>query len=303
MVGSPGSGKTMLARRLPGILPGLTFQESIEVTKIYSLAGLLKPGMPLVVHRPFRAPHHTASTVGLVGGGRIPRPGEVSLAHHGVLFMDEMPEFQKDALEALRQPLEDGLVTISRINATYTYPARLMLVGALNPCPCGFNGDKERECSCTPYQVQRYITRLSGPLLDRVDIHIFVPRLSYEDLSTQEKSESSQEIKKRVEKAREIQRERFLESNKDKKGISSGNAFPTYCNAHMKSRELRLYCRLNKHAKALMRDAFSSLSLSARSYDKILKVARTIADLAGSEIIEEIHVAEALQYRLMDKNL
>lgn len=302
MVGSPGSGKTMLARRLPGILPDLTFQESIEVTKIYSLAGLLKPSMPMVVRRPFKAPHHTASTVGLVGGGRIPRPGEISLAHSGVLFMDEMPEFQKDALEALRQPLEDGVVSISRINASFTYPARLMLVGALNPCPCGYFGDQARECSCTPHQVQRYIARLSGPLLDRIDIHIEVPRLPYEELSHLEKSESSREIKKRVEKAREIQRQRFIAGN-DKRAASPAMASSTNCNAHMGPREVRLHCKLNKDARALIKDAFSRLNLSARSHDRILKVARTIADLAGSEIIEEAHAAEALQYRSMDKRL
>ncbi|BAF59871.1 MAG: YifB family Mg chelatase-like AAA ATPase [Pelotomaculum sp.] len=292
MIGSPGSGKTMLARRLPGILPDMTFQESLEVTKIYSLAGLLPSRRPLIIKRPFRNPHHTASTVSIIGGGRVVKPGEVSLAHHGILFLDEMPEFQREALEALRQPLEDGVVTVSRANASITYPARLMLVGALNPCPCGFLGDRERECSCTPHQIQRYAARLSGPLLDRIDIHVEVPRLTYEELSRLDKGESSAEIKKRVERAREIQRRRFA-SLKNKNG----------CNSRMGSREIKLFCRLAGSARALIREAFSRLSLSARSHDRVLKVARTIADLEGSEIIEDIHIAEALQYRSMDKNL
>ncbi len=294
MVGSPGSGKTMLARRLPGILPDLTFQESIEVTKIYSLAGLLKPGMPLVVRRPFRTPHHTASTVGLVGGGRTPRPGEISLAHYGVLFLDEMPEFQKDALEALRQPLEDGTVTISRASASLTYPARLMLVGALNPCSCGYHGDSARECTCTPHQVQRYFSRLSGPLLDRIDICIEVPRLPYEDISSGEKPESSASIKERVEAARARQIARF--------GAEAGNnSSAPSCNARMGSKEVRRYCKLSKAARELIKEAFLRLSLSARSYDRILKVSRTIADLDCSDIIEDFHVAEAVQYRSLDR--
>lgn len=301
MIGSPGSGKTMLARRLPGILPDLTFQESIEVTKIHSLAGLLRPNMPLVARRPFRSPHHTASTIGLVGGGRIPKPGEISLSHHGVLFLDEMPEFQKDALEALRQPLEDGIVTISRANASLTYPARLMLVGALNPCPCGYFGDQSRECSCTPHQIQRYMARLSGPLLDRIDIHIEVPRIPYEDLSHTEKGESSVQIKKRVEKAREAQRRRFS-ANACKGEAIKAQSRPG-CNAHMDPRDVRMYCKLNKGTKALIKEAFHKLKLSARSHDRILKVARTIADLADSEVIEEAHAAEALQYRSLDKDL
>lgn len=296
MSGSPGSGKTMLARRLPGILPDLTFQESLEVTKIYSLAGLLKPSMPLIVRRPFRSPHHTASTVGLVGGGRIPRPGEISLAHHGVLFLDEMPEFPKDALEALRQPLEEGVVTISRVNATLTYPARLMLVGALNPCPCGYYGDSARECTCTPHQVQRYISRLSGPLLDRIDICIEVPRLPYEEIAAGEKPEGSAAIKNRVEAARARQRARF--SAEEQK--NSRKAAPA-CNALLGSKEIRRCCKPVKAARRLLQEAFERLSLSARSYDRILKVARTIADLEGSELIQENHVAEAIQYRYLDR--
>jgi magnesium chelatase family protein len=296
MIGSPGSGKTMLARRLPGILPDMTFQESIETTKIYSLAGLLTPGTPLVTNRPFRSPHHTASTVGLVGGGRNPRPGEISLAHHGVLFLDEMPEFQKDALEALRQPLEDGIVSISRASASLTYPARLMLVGALNPCPCGYSGDPLHECTCTPYQVQRYIHRISGPFLDRIDICIEVPRLPYEDISSGEKPEDSGAIKKRVEKARARQRERFRDGSQN-----STRCQPPSCNAQMGPKEVRRYCKTSKEARDLLKEAFKRFSLSARSYDKILKVSRTIADLEGTEIIGGSHLAEAIQYRSLDK--
>lgn len=301
MSGSPGSGKTMLARSLSGILPDLTFQESIDVTKIHSLAGLLPANRPLLTSRPFRSPHHTASTISIIGGGRIPKPGEVSLAHHGVLFLDEMPEFHKDTLEALRQPLEDGVVTISRLNASFTYPARFMLVGALNPCPCGYYGDPIRECSCTPLQIQRYISRLSGPLLDRIDLHIEVPRLPYEDISQQSEGESSLEIKKRVEQAREIQRLRF--SAEEQAGrLRSKSSFVT-CNAAMGPREVRVHCKLTKDARALLKDAFGRLNLSARSYDRILKVSRTIADLAGSKLIEENHVAEALQYRFNENRL
>ncbi|HOV78588.1 MAG TPA: YifB family Mg chelatase-like AAA ATPase [Bacillota bacterium] len=298
MTGSPGSGKTMLARRLPGIMPDLTFQESIEVTKIYSIAGLLRPNMPLIVRRPFRAPHHTASTVGLVGGGRTPKPGEISLAHHGVLFLDEMPEFQKDALEALRQPLEEGIVTISRVNASLTFPARLMLVGALNPCPCGYFGDPTRECSCTPHQVQRYIGRLSGPLLDRIDICIEVPRLPYDEFSAGERPEGSAAIKRRVEAARARQRERFGAGKRE-----DGQRAAPACNAQMGIKDVRRYAKLTKGAGALLQEAFKQLSLSARAHDQILKVARTIADLDGSELIGEPHLAEAIQYRSLDKNL
>lgn len=296
MFGSPGSGKTMLARRLPGILPDMTFHESIETTKIYSLAGLLTPDTPLVTRRPFRSPHHTASTIGIVGGGKHPRPGEISLAHQGILFLDEMPEFQKDALEALRQPLEDGVVTISRASASLTYPARLMLVGALNPCPCGFRGDPLRECTCTPHQVQRYISRLSGPLLDRIDICIEVPRLPYEEITSAEKPESSASIKKRVEAARERQRERFTAEAQN-----NGSRTATSCNAQMGPKEVRRYCKMTKGARDLLKEAFKQFALSARSHDKILKVSRTIADLDGSKLIKESHLAEAIQYRSLDR--
>jgi magnesium chelatase family protein len=296
MVGSPGSGKTMLARRLPGIMPDMTFRESIETTKIYSLAGLLTPGTPLVTRRPFRSPHHTASTIGLVGGGRNPRPGEISLAHHGVLFLDEMPEFQKDALEALRQPLEDGIVSISRASASLTYPARLMLVGALNPCPCGYSGDSLHECTCTPHQVQRYIHRISGPFLDRIDICIEVPRLPFNDISSGEKPENSAAIKKRVEEARERQRERFRDGAQNNTRCQAPS-----CNAQMGPKEVRRYCKISKEARDLLKEAFKRFSLSARSHDKILKVSLTIADLEGTEIIGESHLAEAIQYRSLDR--
>ncbi|OPX86706.1 MAG: Competence protein ComM [Pelotomaculum sp. PtaB.Bin104] len=297
MLGSPGSGKTMLARRLPGILPDLTFPEAIEATKIHSLAGLLPPGRPLVTRRPFRSPHHTASTVSIVGGGRSPKPGEVSLAHNGVLFMDEIPEFHKDALEALRQPLEDGNVTISRVNSSITYPAGLMLVAACNPCPCGYYGDSVRECKCTPYQVERYISRLSGPLLDRIDIHIEVPRLSYEEIATGEKPEGSAAIKIRVEAARARQRERF-----DLEGNPASRQAASSCNARMGPKEVRSFCKLTKPARRLLEEAFKHLSLSARSHDRILKVSRTIADIDGQELIGETQLAEAIQYRALDRH-
>jgi magnesium chelatase family protein len=302
MLGSPGSGKTLLARSLPGILPEMTFQESIEVTKIHSLAGQLPGNQPLVTKRPFRCPHHTASPVSIIGGGRIPKPGEVSLAHNGVLFLDEMPEFNKETLEALRQPLEDGVVTISRINASLTYPGRFMLIGAFNPCPCGYYGDPVRECSCTPYQIQRYMARLSGPLLDRIDLHVEVPRLPYEDLSDQTRGESSAEIKIRVEQARAVQRQRFRADNADNWKGTPEDLARMHSNASMGPREVREYCKLNKTARILLKEAFGRLGLSARSHDRVLKVARTIADLAGKEIIEEVHLAEALQYRSPEKS-
>lgn len=290
MIGSPGSGKTMLARRMPSILPDLTFEEAVEITKIYSVAGLLPSDSSLITKRPFRAPHHTISPVSLVGGGRIPRPGEVSLAHLGVLFLDELPEFGKNTLEVLRQPLEDGIVHISRINASITYPCKTTLIAAANPCRCGFYLDETRECTCTPQEVKSYLGKLSGPLLDRIDIQVDVPTVKYSDLADETKSEPSKEIRKRVNNAREIQRKRFANT-----GI--------YCNAQMTSAMVRKHCRLGKEESELLRQAFSSLGLTARSHDKILKVARTIADLEGAENIRTVHISEAIQYRILDRNL
>ena len=280
--GHPGSGKTMLARRLPSILPDLTFEESIEITKIYSVSGLLQNGKSLITRRPFRAPHHTVSAAALTGGGGIPRPGEVSLAHYGVLFLDELPEFKRDVLEVLRQPMEDGIVTISRVNATAEYPSDFMLVAAMNPCPCGYLGDKK--CHCSMSEITNYRKKISGPLLDRIDIYADTPDVSYKDLNSSEKAESSKEIKKRVTAARNIQLERYKDS-----GI--------FFNSRLSTPLMEKYCVLEKDAEELLKEAFDSLNLSARSYHKILKVSRTIADLAGSEKISLEHLAEALQYR------
>lgn len=280
--GHPGSGKTMLARRLPSILPDLTFEESIEITKIYSVSGLLQNGKSLITRRPFRAPHHTVSAAALTGGGGIPRPGEVSLAHYGVLFLDELPEFKRDVLEVLRQPMEDGIVTISRVNATAQYPSDFMLVAAMNPCPCGYLGDKK--CHCSMSEITNYRKKISGPLLDRIDIYADTPDVSYKDLNSSEKAESSKEIKKRVTAARNIQLERYKDS-----GI--------FFNSRLTTPLMEKYCVLEKDAEELLKEAFDSLNLSARSYHKILKVSRTIADLAGSEKISLEHLAEALQYR------
>lgn len=288
MLGSPGCGKTMLARRLPSILPDLTFDEAIEVTKIYSLAGQLSSKNPLVRARPFRAPHHTSSTASLVGGGRVPKPGEISLSHQGVLFMDELPEFHKDSLEALRQPLEDGSISVSRVAASFTFPANIMLVGAANPCPCGFLLDKDKDCNCTPFQVQKYINRISGPLLDRIDIHLEIPKISYSELHDAPPGEASRQIKTRVEEARAVQRERL-------KGLSIS------CNAAMSAREVRRFCKPDAEGSKLLQDAFKRMALSARSHDRILKVARTIADLDSSEVISVSHLAEAIQYRGLDR--
>jgi magnesium chelatase family protein len=288
LVGPPGSGKTMLARRLPSILPELNWEEALELTKIYSIAGLLPVGASLLKMRPFRNPHHTTSRVGLVGGGRYPRPGEVTLAHHGVLFLDELPEFSREALEVLRQPLEDGKVTLSRAALSLTYPSRIMLVASMNPCPCGYFRDSVLTCSCTPIQIKRYTSRISGPLLDRMDFMIEVPRLKYEEMKGIGSSEPSRMIRERVVKARKIQEARFQ---------GKGH----FCNAHMGPKEIKNYCHLGKEAQKLMANAVKNFGISARGYGRLLRVARTIADLEGKESLETIHIAEAIQYRGIEK--
>jgi len=284
MCGPPGAGKTLLARSMPSILPRMTVEESLEVTKIYSIAGLLPSEIPLIRHRPFRAPHHTISHAGLVGGGRWPRPGEISLAHRGVLFLDELPEFGTRVLEVMRQPLEDKIVTISRAAGTLTFPANFMLIAAMNPCPCGYFGDPVRECTCSLAMVSRYQKRISGPLLDRIDIHIEVPRVDYEKLTDDRLGEPSARIRERVERAREVQRRRF-----------QGTALR--CNADMGPAEVREVCRLDEAGRSLVRAAMKQLQMSARAFHRILKLARTIADLEGAENIQTHHLAEAIQYR------
>jgi magnesium chelatase family protein len=286
MVGSPGAGKTLLARAVPGILPAMSIEESLDVTRIYSVSDQLPPGTPLIQHRPFRAPHHTISHAGLVGGGNIPKPGEISLAHRGVLFLDEFPEFGTRVLEVMRQPMEDKVVTISRAKGSLTFPANFQLIAAMNPCPCGYYGDSLKPCTCAPALVTKYQKRISGPLLDRIDIHIEVPRVDYEKLSGDRMGESSEAIRARVQAARDSQRRRF-----------SGNGSEIICNADMRVGEIRQFCKLQDEGQSLMRAAMSQLNLSARAYHRILKLARTIADLAGSEEILSSHLAEALQYR------
>jgi len=290
MIGPPGAGKTMLARRLPTILPAATPDEALEVSQIYSIAGLLPPESSLMATRPFRAPHHTISTAGLVGGGTMPRPGEVTLAHLGVLFLDEFPEFHRDALEALRQPLEDGHVVISRALASLRYPAQLVLVAAMNPCPCGYFGDAERECTCSFGEIRRYHKRISGPLLDRIDIHIEVPRLPAREIMDQAEAEGSTAVRARVERARKTQRQRFVGTR-------------IFCNGQMGAKHLRQFCTLAPDADAMLRAAFDQMHLSARAHHRIVKVARTIADLEGAPDIRAAHIAEAIQYRTMDRKL
>jgi magnesium chelatase family protein len=284
MTGSPGAGKTMLAQRIPSILPVMTMDEALEVSKIYSVAGLLGTG-GLAEFRPFRSPHHTISAAAMVGGGRIPRPGEVTLAHHGVLFLDELPEFPRQVLEVLRQPIEDGHVTVARVNSSYTYPSKFMLVASMNPCPCGFFGDPDQRCSCSDIQIKRYLQRISGPLLDRIDIHIGVPRLQYSEMAARKDSETSASIAVRVKLARLLQYERLKGSG-------------AFCNAQMNHRQLKELCHIGSEAQNLLRDAFERMKLNARSYDRIIKVAQTIADLAGSSEIRQEDMSEAIQLRV-----
>lgn len=292
MIGPPGTGKTMLARRLVTILPPMTLQEALETTKIHSVAGILPPGESLIGTRPFRSPHHTISDAGIIGGGHIPKPGEVSLAHNGVLFLDELPEFHKNVLEVLRQPLEDGSVTIGRAKVTLSYPARFMLAAAMNPCPCGYFTDPYHECRCTPIQIQHYRAKISGPLLDRIDIHIEVPALKYDELKSAQPGESSEAIKNRVTKARELQLNRFKDTKRK-----------IFCNAHMETKDIRRFCPIDEESQNLLKTAIEKFGLSARAYDKILKVARTIADLESNENIKVQHIAEAIQYRSLDKDV
>ncbi len=291
MVGPPGSGKTMLAKRFPSILPDLTLDEALETTKIHSVAGLLPPDAALIGTRPFRSPHHTISDAGLIGGGHIPRPGEVSLSNHGVLFLDELPEFKKNVLEVMRQPLEDGLVTISRAMLSLTYPAQFMLVAAMNPCLCGYFSDPNHECSCAPQQIQKYMARVSGPLLDRIDIQIEVPAVKFKELTSDATSESSEIIRLRVVQARTVQQERF-----------AGKPH-LFCNARMESKEIKEFCQIDVQGQELLKMAITKLGLSARAYDRILKVSRTIADLEGCDGIKPEFVSEAIQYRSLDRTM
>ena len=290
MIGSPGCGKSMLAKRIPSILPPLSVEEALEVTRIHSVAGKLRPDEPLVVHRPFRAPHHTASSAGLLGGGTHPQPGEVSLAHRGVLFLDEMPEFNRNALEVLRQPLEDGHVSISRVSSTCDYPSRFMLVAAMNPCPCGYFGDERHKCRCSRTKRLDYRNRVSGPLLDRIDIQIEVTPVSYEELAELPPGEPSAKIRERVIRAREVQRARFADDPE------------VFCNADMRSRDIARYCRLDRAAQFALKERLEQLDLSARAYDRVLKVARTIADLRGSEAVTDNDVNAAAGWRALDRN-
>jgi magnesium chelatase family protein len=290
MVGPPGSGKTMLAKRVPTILPELTAGESIETTRIYSAMGLMKPGQPLLATRPHRSPHHTISNAGLVGGGTIPTPGEISLSHNGVLFLDELPEFSRSTLEVLRQPLEDGTVTISRALNSTTFPANFMLIAALNPCPCGYRNDARRDCHCSVPQVERYMGKISGPLLDRIDIHIEVPAVAYKELSSGANGSSSAQMREQVKEARQRQRDRFTRT-------------ATRQNGHMSHRQIREHCKLDEAGTTLLHSTMTDLGLSARAHDKVLRVARTIADLDGSPCITSNHLSEAVNYRMLDRQL
>lgn len=291
MIGPPGSGKTMLAQRIPTILPPMTFEEALETTKIHSVAGILPKEKALVTERPFRSPHHTVSDAALVGGGSFPRPGEVSYAHHGVLFLDELPEFKKNVLEVLRQPLEDSRVTVSRSKMSLEFPANFMLAAAMNPCPCGFYSDPSKKCTCLPPQIQKYMARISGPLLDRIDIHIEVPAVKYKELSSSSRGETSSAIRERVIRARDIQLQRFSQLK------------PIFNNAGMGAREVRQFCILDEAGSEILKMAMSRLGLSARAYDRILKVSRTIADLEASPDILSRHISEAIQYRSLDREL
>lgn len=286
IIGPPGSGKTMAARRLPSIMPRLTFEEAIEVTKIYSISGLLSTNS-LIEDRPFRAPHHTASAISLIGGGRVPKPGEISLAHNGVLFLDELPEFQKNVIEVLRQPLEDGAVTISRANASLSYPAKFMFIASMNPCPCGYFGDPLHQCTCTQGSIDRYLGKISNPLLDRIDIHIEVSPVEYKDLKEEKIEESSRDIRARVEKSRDIQTSRYKNDN-------------IFSNSQISNKDILKYCKLSKSSEKIMSQAFKKYKFSARTYNKLLKVSRTIADLDGEEFIQDRHLLEAIRYRTLD---
>lgn len=288
LIGSPGAGKTMLARRMPTILPQMQLEEALEVTKIYSIAGLISEENPMIVKRPFRIPHHTITPVSLVGGGRYPKPGEISLAHLGVLFLDELPEFNRNALEALRVPLEDRKVIISRLNTSIAYPCEFMLIASMNPCPCGYYGSKEKQCSCKPEQIKKYMSQVSGPLLDRIDIHIEVETIQYSHLEQKQKTETSKEIRNRVNRARRIQIERYQE-------------YPIFSNSELSPQLIEKFCKLDRKGKQILEMAFDKLGLSARAYNRILKVARTIADLEGEKQIHENHLAEAIQYRSLDR--